>query len=251
MSGLRVLSTGFYILRSIKLFCFLLFCLFFLTFCGGSGSFDSIELNDCFSNHFESEIAKDLDNINQAIEKAEKPLFDYIALAGCYNYQLGNHVLADQLLNQAFNQSEDKEAKNVAASALGLIYLKNSQKGKIKPYISTATQHYLGRWMLVLYYIEYYREIDNKGDLSSAIKALETKHEEDGATSATSRLLAHMQQINIMEEHCINNPEGDSCSLDLEDEKAYLFDTAFGTLYRLLREQHPQSEEPSQSDDSA
>ena len=251
MSGFRVLSTRFYILRSIKLFCFLLSCLFFLTFCDSFGSFDSVELNDCFSNHPESEIAKDLDNINQAIEKAEKPLFDYIALAGCYNYQLGNYALAEQRLNQAFNQSENKEAKSVAASALGLIYLKHSQKDKIKPYISTAKQHYLGRWMLVFYYIKYYQETDNKGDLSSAIKALETKHEEDGATSATSRFLAHMQQINTMEEHCINNPEGDSCSKKLPGEKIYLFDTAFGTLHRLLREQHPQSEEPAESVDSA
>ncbi len=250
MSGLGVLSTGFYILRSIKLFCFLLSCLFFLTVCGGSGSFDSVALNDCFSDHSESEIAKDLGDINAAIEKAEKPLFDYIALAGCYNYQLGNYVLADQQLNQAFNQSEDKEAKNVAASVLGLVYIRHSQKRKIKPYVASASQHYLGRWMLVLYYTEYYRENGDKGDLSSAIKALENKHKEDDATTATNRLLAHMQHIHTLEESCISKPDGEACS-ELEDEKTYLFDTAFGTLTRLLREQRPPSEEPPESVDSA
>lgn len=244
--GLGFCQRRFCILKNIKLFSFLLICLFFLISCSNRGErLTSITLNGCFSNKSQFRIATELEQLTQEIEEAVNPSYDSMALAGCYSYQLGHHVLAEQWLNKAFSQSEKKDVKNIAAAALGLIYLRERQMHKIKPYIATAKEGSLGRWMLILYHIDYYRVTGHREYLSSAIKVLQVKHKEEGKTMATDRLLKHMQLIHNMDENCTNNPEADSCSVpDLNDEKQYLFDTATGRLAYLLKEPPYQSTEP-------
>ena len=178
-----------------------------------------------------------LNLLTQRIEEVENTNYESIAIAGCYNYQLGNHALAEKWLNNAFNQNKNKEVKNIAAAALGLIYLREREASKIKPsYISAAAQASLGRWMVILYYIDYYRETGRGEYLSFAIKALQAAHEKDGITPTSNHLLTHIQLIRTMDESCTINPDGDSCSVpDLNEQKNLLFVTAFGQLSFLLK----------------
>ncbi len=184
-----------------------------------------------------AELDKALQEMTQTIESTEKPSTSTITVVGCLNYQLGNQNVAETWLKRAFKESKEDNTKSIAGSALSLIYLKESNKQKItEAYRASAEGHYLGRWMLVLYYLDLYKETGFGDHLVSAIKMMELKHQQEGATSATSRLLEHMKLIGIMTEVCDNTPESESCSQeDLEDEKLYLFSTAHGFLLMLLK----------------
>ena len=183
----------------------------------------------------QSEIEEALNNLNETFN-VEKPSTSFMTVIGCLNYQLGKYSESQQWLTRAFNESKDQKTKSVAAAALGLIYLKESEKKNIEPYIAAAKTHYLGQWMLVLYYLEHYRESNHKEYLLSAIKYMEEKHTQEGTTTATERLLKHMKLISSMEDVCTNDPDSISCSIvDLGDEKRYLFSTAYGFLSMLLK----------------
>lgn len=238
-------------MKNIRLICFLLFCLFFLTFCSSEVLHDStIYLGSCFSEEPESVLTEKLGKLTKDIEDLENP-YEAIAIAGCYNYQLGHPtVLAEKWLNEAFNQEQNKQVRIVAAAALGFIYLKERQVSKIKPYIATAKQGSLGRWMLILYYIDLYRERDDITYLSSAIKTLEAEHQEEGITSDTERLMELMRSIHGQDKNCSDNPEGESCILaNLSSDKRFLFRIAVGHLAFYLKEppffsQFDEPEEP-------
>jgi len=104
--------------------------------------------------------------------------------------------------------------------------------------MASAEKHYVGKWMLVLYHLENYRLSGHTEYLLSAITQLQKKHQEEGSTSATERFLKHMELIVRMEEKCSNNNSDDSsCEMaNLNDEKHYLFSTAYGFLSMLLKE---------------
>ena len=215
----------------------ILFFLFVFISCSSQHSLSSVDFDACFMNYTdETELTETLGEVNKTVD-SEMPSTSVMAVIGCLNYQLGNYSVSEQWLIRAFNESEYKGTKSLAASALGLIYLKELQKDKIQPYMASAEEHYLGKWMLVLYHLENYRLSGHTEYLLSAIEQLEKKHQKEGSTSATERLLAHMKLINQMEEKCGNDPEDSSCEMDnLNDEKHYLFSTAYGFLSMLLKE---------------
>ena len=200
----------------------------------------SVNIGACFSNYSDiSEVATKLETLSANLDE-NNPKPEIMAIMGCYNYQLGNYTQAEQLLKQAISVPKELTRPNVqgaTAGALGLIYLKEMQKAKItKPYIELASNSWLGRWMLVLFYIEHYRVSGYADYLIKAVEQMEAKHSEEGQTSATERLLTHIQVIITMEEICANDPESELCSMDdLKDEKLYLFNTAYGFLSMLLK----------------
>ncbi len=186
-----------------------------------------------------SELGNALEEMNQTISATEQPSTSTITVVGCLNYQLGNYSLAETWLKRSFKESKEEKTKSIAASALSLIYLKEFSKQKItKTYQASAEKHYLGRWMLVLYYLDFYKETGFNDYLSSAISTMELKHQQEGGgTSATLRFLEHMKLIITMEETCNNNPTHELCAEEnIEDEKLYLFSTARGFLLMLLKE---------------
>ena len=200
----------------------------------------SVGVNACFTNYKDiSEVATKLETLSANLdEKNPKP--EIMAIMGCYNYQLGNYTQAEQMLKQAFSVPKElnrPDVQGATAGALGLIYLREMQKAKItKPYIDLASKHWLGRWMLVLFYIEHYRVSNYAEYLIKAVEQMQAKHTIEGKTSATERLLTHIQIIITMEEVCGNDPESELCSMeDLKDEKLYLFNTAYGFLSMLLK----------------
>ena len=219
-----------------------LFLLFFLlgalASCSSTTNLSSIDLDACFlSYESPDELKKALDEASEVLE-SDNPSISFMAVAGCLNYQLGNYTQAEEWLQRAFTESEEDSTKNLAASALGLIYLHENQQEKIEPYIEAVDKNALGRWLLVLYYLEFYRETNQKDYLSSAITKMEEKHEVEGKTSATDRFLSHMRLISQMEAQCRREeePENSSClQTELEDEKLYLFSTANGFLSMLLK----------------
>lgn len=221
---------------------FFLFILFVFTSCSTQTRLSSIDFDACFMSYKDSsELGNALEEMNQTISATENPSTSTITVVGCLNYQLGNYGLAETWLQRAFAESKEDKTKSIAASALSLIYLKEFSKQKItKPYLASAEKHYLGRWMLILYYLDLYKETGVSDYLLSAISTIELKHQQEGGgTSATERFQNHMKLINAMEETCGSHsaPESDLCSEEnLDDEKLYLFSTARGFLLMLLKE---------------
>ena len=210
--------------------------LFVLVSCSSQTTLSSINFDACFKNYKDpAELTKSLNELNEVLD-SDNPGTPFMTVAGCLNYQLGNNSVSEQWLTRAFQQATDKKTKNIAASALGLIYLREMQTDKIvKDYTDSAKQHPLGRWMMVLYNLAYYRDTGHGQYLLSAIREMESKHEVEGETTATVRFLDHMRLIGQMEEIC-GVPENPNCSLaDLDGEKRYLFSTSDGFLSMLLK----------------
>ena len=234
---------------------------FIFVSCGDlSSRVDSINLDSCFLNW--DNPAELEEELKQASEKPHEPAF--MVVRGCLSYQSGHYSVAEEWLKRAFQESqEDAEEKALAASALSLIYLKERQKDKIKAYTQYVSQHSIGRWMLILYHIDNYRETGQSQHLQKAIAQVQFKHNAEVPTSATIRLLQHMLTIKEMEDLCgINGTADDSskkatsnlasstnqeekpasapsstacANVDLEDEKQYLFSTAYGFLSMLVK----------------
>ena len=246
--------------------------------CGGQMIFPSVEFDSCFMQYDKpDELKAQLTQLKESVDM-EEPNSPVMAVIGCLHYQLKQPAVAKQWLKKSFAAAkENSSAKQTAASALGLIHLKEQEHQKITPYIMSAKEHYLGRWMLVLYYIDFYRKYDNSEYLESAIKYMQAKHQQEGETSATRRLLQQMNLIYSMEQLCrqaqgpdgisltkqpllptaqktaaangqankpggqINNNKLDdspaACSRpQLNEEKRYLFSTAWGFVSMLLKE---------------
>ena len=192
-----------------------------------------------------ADLTRALEETKKELDK-DKPSTIFMSIAGCLNYQLDNYALAEQWLIRAFKESKDNHEKSMAASALALIYLKELKKAKIKPYISYAKDHWLGRWVLILYHIDNYRESGYTEHLRSAISQMEEKYSiegEQGKTSATDRLLKHMMLISQKEDMCANDPS--DCGIEeLNDEKRYLFSFSHGYLDMVLKKP-PFNKKPS------
>lgn len=195
----------------------------------------------------EKEELTDRLNKLQPLLEAEEPVPYYMVLAGCFNYQLGNMSLAEIQLKRAIEQPSQSPTsdyskytvKGTAASALGLIYIREGQKDKINPYIKHAINHSLGRWMLTFYYLTHYRESGHTEHLISAINQMKNKIQAEGTSTLAENMLAQMNEVKKWEEECGNvNPEADtsSCKLEaLEGEKDTLEAMSFGLLHRYLK----------------
>ena len=234
--SLRFCQLRGFILKNINIF-LLLFISFIFTSCSSTSSVNSLSFDACFMDYNEpSDLTRALETANEELS-IDRPSTTFMSVVGCLNYQLGNRELSEQWLTRAFKESKNEATKSIAASALGVIYLEEFQKEKIKLYIEDASNHWLGRWMIVLYHIDNYRESGYTEHLHSAIKQMEEKHAvegEQGKTSATERLLEHMRLVNEKEDACANAP--DSCAIeDLNDEKVYLFSFSHGYLDMLLK----------------
>lgn len=253
---------------------FLFFGSFFIfVSCGDMSSrVDSINLESCFLNW--DNPAELEEHLKKASEKPHEPSF--MVVRGCLSYQSGHYSVAEEWLKRAFQESQEgAEEKALAASALSLIYLKERQKDNIKAYTRYASQSDIGRWMLILYHIDSYRETGQPQNLQKAIAQVQMKHSVEVPTSATKRLLQHMLLIQNMEDVCGTNGnesaslngEGNKANnlgsqegvsqdrgvsgsqnqplqaqpssacerMDLEDEKQYLFSTAHGFLSMLVK----------------
>ena len=219
--------------------------LFILTFffisCEDQAVFPSISFDSCFADY------KDKQELNERVDQLslsiieEQPNYPIIAIVGCMNYQLGKREQSEQFLNQAFYDSEDVKTKGMAAAALGLIYLKERRHSEIKPYIKAGSEHHLGRWMIVLYYIDYYRETDNLEYLQNAVQYMEKKNNSEGATDASKRFLKRIQDVHKMAENCSTldtDASNASCSkVDFREEKVSLFAHVNGFLTMLLKDE--------------
>ena len=247
--SLRFCQRGPIILKSIlniKLF-FLLSFLFLLMNCSRVSeepSFEDVGIGGienadaCFVLYADkTELTNYLKEMDKRLNASEQPEGTIMNIVGCINYQSGNYSLAEKWLSQSFRESVDS-SKNTAAYALGLIYLKQSEKDKIEQsHLDAAKETRFGRWMVILYYIESYRESKNKEFIMSAIKQLEEKHQKEGETKATKRFLKHLQVITSMEEACGNGSESSTCSMsDLRGERTYLISTVHGLLSMFLKE---------------
>ena len=182
--------------------------IFILVSCGDTESrVDSLRLDSCFLNYESpAELTEELNRVSQ---KSQAPPF--MIVQGCLHYQLGHYSLAEEWLKKAFQESaEDDETKDISASALSLIYLKEFQKQNIKPYIRYANRYSIGRWALILYHIDNYRETGLPQHLQKAITQVQAKNSVEVSTSATKRLLQHMLLIKEMEDLCGSYAESTS-----------------------------------------
>lgn len=231
---------GVFIVKNIK---YVFFCVLLGVFTGCSNkvSLSSVDFEACFMNYKEiSEIQNTLEQLDNTFKvqpetTTDKQITFLKPIIGCLNYQLGRYKEAEQWLLEGI-ETKDPEINSMASSALGLIYLKQLEIQKIEPLIPSAKNYYLGRWMVVLYYLELYRNTHDKIYLQKSLIQLEDKHKIEGTTTATNRLLAHIKIIYSMELSCVNKGNA-KCSLDnLLDEKIYLFSTAYGFLSMLLKQ---------------
>ena len=243
---MKKLSTGVFILSKnfLRISPVIFLLSWFCVSCGG-GSFNmpSIEFDSCFANYKnKQELSGKIQELSDTLVE-EQPNYPIMAVLGCMNYQLGSLPLAEELLNRAYMESgDDENTQKLAASALGLIYLKHKRQKEIQPYIKPAKDHHLGRWMIVLYYIDSYRAAADRGHLKAAGDYIEKKHNEEGSTSATRRFLKQIRKVQSMDTVCYSLEEADGISpdcpkKDFQDEKRYLFSTAHGFLSMLLKEE--------------
>ena len=214
--------------------------------------FPSIIFDSCFADYEDKqELTEKIEQLSQSIIE-EQPNYPIIAIVGCMNYQLGKREESEQFLSQVFHEAEDVKTKGMAAAALGLIYLKERRHSEIKPYIEAASGHHLGRWMIVLYYIDYYRETDNLEYLQNAAQYMEKKNNSEGATDASERFLKRIQDVHEIAENCstldtdTSNP---SCrKVDFREEKVSLFAHVNGFLTMLLKNEPFNTDAPNNSD---
>ena len=200
-----------------------------------------------------AELNKALTEITESQEDAENPSVSIMIATGCINYQLGNTSMALNLLRQAqtnIKQEKDKNLKGLPSGALILIFLKTHQMQLVTTTdIKNARHHPLGRWALVLYSIERYRQKKNKDHLLPAISELQNKIQEEGSLQATNIFLEQLRTLKGMEDMCQSGPplvlgaEEESappppnCEMaDLEEYKNYVLSTAYGLLSQLLKE---------------
>ena len=223
----------------IQLFGLVTSLLYFVS-CDQSYSLSSlIEFDACFSDYEDKqELAEKLEWLTDSLVE-EQPNYPVMAVVGCMNYQMGSKELSEQFLIRVIQESNDVKAKNMAASALGLIYLKEGRQSEIKSYIKPASEHHLGLWMVVLYYIDSYREQSNLESLQNAVKYMERKHTNEGSTDASERFLERIQDVQQMAGHCQDNETPSSLcrKSDFREERLYLFALANGFLDILLKEE--------------
>ena len=192
----------------------------------------------------EEELTTELNKLKPQLE-VEKPLGYYMVLAGCFNYQLGNVDRAELWLKRAIEEPSESSdyskytVKGTAASALGLIFIKERKKEKINPYIKYATNHSLGKWMLTFYYLEHYRESGHTEHLISAINQIKNKIQGEGTSTLAEDMLTQMNDVKKLEELCGNvNPEADTSSCvpeKLAGKKIILESMSYGLLHRFLK----------------
>ena len=230
-----------YIKFYIQLFCLVISLLFFVS-CDKSHSLSSlVEFDACFADYEnKQELAEGLEWLTDTLIE-EQPNYPVMAVVGCMNYQMGNKELSEQFLIRVIQESNGVKAKSMAASALGLIYLKENRQSEIEPYIKQASEHHLGLWMVVLYYIDSYRDRNNLESLQSAAKYMERKHTNEGSTDASKRFLDRIQDVYEMAGHCHSMDGEDPSRLcrksDFREEELYLFALANGFLDILLKEE--------------
>lgn len=243
-----------YIKFYIQLLSLFILPLYFVS-CDKSHSLSSlIEFDSCFADYEDKqELAEDIDWLTDSLVE-ENPNYPVMAVVGCMNYQMGNKELSEQFLLRVVQESNDVKAKSMAASALGLIYLKEDRQSEIKPYIKPASEHHLGLWMIVLYYIDSYRDQNNLESLQSATKYMERKHANEGSTDASKRFLERIQDVHKMAGHCRSMDDETPSPLcrksDFKEEELYLFALANGFLDILLKEEPFNTDNDNNKDES-
>ena len=224
--------------------------------CEGQHVFPSIEFDSCFADYADKqELNEKVGQLSESLI-AEQPNYPVMAVVGCMHYQLGQRELSEQHLTQAFNESEDEETKGMSAAALGLIHLKDREYSEVRPYIEAASKNHLGRWMIVLYYIDYYRDTNDLEYLRHAVDHMKRKNKEEGATDASDRFLRQIQRVHRMAENCSTldgtSATSDNCvKIDFREEKISLFAFTTGFLKMLLKEEPFNTDRHDNSDDES
>ncbi len=182
------------------------YCVAMLGACSHQTVLPSVDFGSCFMSYKKkSDLSQKLEQLKKSIN-LDDPNPSIMAVVGCMSYQMDQHEEANKWLKKAYDIAKDKNnAKHIAASALGLIYLKQQQITLIEPYTNAAKKHHLGRWMLILYHIFSYRTYKNAEHLHSAIKYMKHKHVAEESTSATNRMLDQMKLIYSIEQACEND----------------------------------------------
>lgn len=244
-------------------------CFLFVS-CSSQLILPSIKSNgSCFTNYKKKEeLHKLLKRLSDGLKGQPQPPATIMATVGCLNYQVKNVPQAEMWLKKAFENKKDEEAQSTAAGALGLIYIKEMTSQKITPdMIASAENHRLGRWMLIIYYIDSYRLAQNPAFLSRAIDIMKIKHQteggpEGGETEETRIYLQQLEKLLHLESLCgekndqplmvgtnpsaaqapasssTDLPPADTCPGHLHEKKVHIFSLTYGVLNMLLKEEH-------------
>ena len=245
-------------LKSIKLiFIFLLF--FTLISCGTSQiSIHSLHGDSCFVRYTNAQnLNEQITKYQEAIEGQGEQLPLYKTILGCIHYQSGNFPVSEQLLLQAYKESteteegqpKDTDTTALAASALGLIYLKEAQEGRLphkkitEKIIAASQTHHLGKWMIVLYHIDSYRAQNNREQLSKAVEVMGSQMinaQSSEKEPSEDMMNFYNQLVKLLElESTCSKKEKKSietgCGFNLSEKRGYILTTANGRLNKLLK----------------
>ena len=184
-------------------------CFFFLS-CSSQLILPSIRTDgSCFTSYDKKEeLHQLLKRLSEGLKRQPRPPAPTMVAVGCLNYQVNQVQEAEVWLKKAFENKEDEEARNAAAGALGLIYIREMTSQKITPdMIASAEHHKQGRWMLIIYYIDSYHLTKNPAFLGRAIEIMKLKHQmeagpQGGQTEETLNLLQQMEKLLHLESLC-------------------------------------------------
>ena len=239
---------------------------FVLVHCTERATFaESSILDSCFVSYNEKrELEKTIEEYEK-IADTDNPDPIIMAGLGCIKYQSGAVEESKIWLDKSFVAADsNSRVKSLSASALSLIYIKTGERDKVIKLLSSARKHPMGRKMLVIYYVDFYRESGFPEPLKQAIdyETQRQKTDEEKATPGTRLQLEMMQYIYKLELQCNQSVSDESVSAsstsvvssasatvgecagnNLQEEKDRLFNVVYGTLESILKKEHPHHQE--------
>ncbi len=240
--------------------------------CSNQVRLPSIQFDSCFTHYPTTQkLNNNLQRLLDSVKGVEKPEAEISAVIGCTYYQAGQAQQALQWLRRSYTSTRNQKTKSIAASAMGLIYLHEFTPEKItKELIMSAQNYHLGRWMLVLYYIDAYHSLRSTEHLMKAIETMKMKHRMEKGTKVTQLILTQMETLLRLESLCGGEEESptvyggagsrdrssavrdegendfaqsssshdsasESCPLQLEETKRYILSWSFGYTAMLIK----------------
>ncbi len=217
------MSIYFMQLRWIKVFVFL----FFLG-CGSTNLTSKSSNNWCFTKFEDRDNFFEYLNAHEEHAKNEGDI-ESMRLVGCAYYQKGDLDLAEQWLNEAYQNGHGNIPIDLTA-----IYLK---EGDLERALTWKRENALQptdrtRWLDIIVPIERYGKSGLRIYLNQAQAMLERKIKHEGETPMTSQLMETIEDLIEEENNCVQS--SDCWTAHTDEKKAYVHNLFQGMLSSMV-----------------
>lgn len=202
----------------------------FLFFLGcGSAQLNSESFDEwCFKRFEHRDSFFEYLSINEEYAKNDKNV-ESMRLIGCAYYQKGDLDLAEQWLNEAYQNGHKGVPVDLTA-----IYLKEGDLDRaLDWHRENALESDRIRWLNIIVPMEHYRHKDERMHLSRARSMLEYKIQYEGETPVTLRLMETIEDL-INEENSCAKRNPDCSHADTNEKKASVHIFSRGALSSMI-----------------